>query len=332
MTANLGDPDQVLDSYPGHRCPELAGTGRARATPMFSEWLCLAMDSGNPTDLKTLAISLGAWAARHPEQMLELTDGRNLITRAIRAGQANVLNALAGAFGEHNPAFRREANRAMRELMLDPQHEPLSRSPRMQPVLRDWLDAETANALLASTCQYSGPDPLTDPVPEDQRKLHGFVDVMVRNWAFMPQYDALVDAIHRTGAELDTLCVLEVGEPHHMRVESSMLHHAVEVGSGEMVARLLQMGCDPRKPAILTSLATGTREERDCFALAQAAARLPGAQNGRGGMLGPEASAEIHQGVVEVLRAWQAQAHARGVMHLLANDHSAQPTLKEGPQ
>lgn len=239
-----------------------------------------------------------------PEHVLVLAGGRNPITGAMLKGKSACLLALADVYsvdGEPSAGFRAAACMAMREVLAAPGFDGSPSDIRSTPILRGWLDAATANAVLTSTVL----EPKRKPGEMDEhmvRRTYG--RALAEDWTFMPEAMELVRKLKEAGGDLDVMVTVREAESSTEEWTGTLLHEAVAHGTSELVHFLLvRMGCDPYLPWTRRDTRTGEASARDAFAIIQD--DLPDDE---------PMWRERSQAVDEILRAWRAHQHANDAM------------------
>lgn len=247
-----------------------------------------------------------AAALAQPQQMLVLADGRNLVTAALRSGKTLCLEALASVYDQADPVFRAAACQAMREVMGMEGYNASPLDIRAEPILRGWLDADTANAVLTSTCVTfwlaDGEDNEDDQI--EHKISSTFGGALAAHWVYMPEALGLVRALQAAGGDLDIMATVQPAEDSLQQWTGTLLHQAVAHGTPELVAYLLKLGCDPFLKSTLRNGALDPVVERDCFEIIDAACASANPNDAEPHMK------RRHAEVAQLMLGWRAHRRA----------------------
>lgn len=200
--------------------------------------------------------------------------------------------------------FRKAVNDAVLALAAEGKMEPTSNSPTATPILKGWLDAETANTVLSSTRSL-------------KKFRNGQLETVMGSYAGelamqSPRNEQtleMVRQLHAAGADLDIQATVRQPAPSTLAWKGSMLHTAVEHGSPELVGLLLALDCDPYKRSVAKNMQTQERQVRDCFQIVES------------NTAPTKDSWELdrREMIDLVLRAWKAQQQAKDALALIDN-------------
>ena len=153
--------------------------------------------------------------------------------------KAEWLGMVADVYGEGNPAFRRDVRRAFKESLEGARYLVDMKDGRLAPLMRGWLDAESASIALQTRLQNfrqprsGSPSSSCDGMPE--RLATCRVDD--------GRHLEILRALSAAGVDLDATFTYQTGSLQS--IVGTMLHAAVEKGEPETVLELLKLGCDP---------------------------------------------------------------------------------------
>lgn len=251
-------------------------------------------------------------AQSNPDQLLALGDGANLVARLIGNGKYACLEVLDEVYDTTHtarPALCAAACLAMHDVIARDDFVTSMQYVNEIPILRGWLDADTANAALSATCDFYVQQ--EDEVRVKLIRTYG--GALASRWAWPRHVGDVARGLKACGGNLDIMVTARQFErtddetPH--RWTGTLLHQAVACGKPEFVRCLLALGCDPYLKSTRRDEVTGAVVLRDCFELIE----------------GLEAQSEPDEemrcrtaDVAVLLRGWRAHCRAHDALAQLA--------------